>query len=125
MPALDHFYDAKTAREIAIGARASAHSIVLVEINALQLAIDNAVVTNVLRVEVVNSTDITSNVGVDYFTAWNEIASTDPNSALYDPNAAPARERMNRVINYFTRLGYTIKREREGTTNRFKWVIIW
>lgn len=130
MSNFDGFYDAKVAREIAVGDKASTGGVVLREINALQIAIDTAVATNVLDIEIGTgltggTTDMTTNVSVDYYTAWAESAASDPNSSLYDPDARVARERMAKVINYFTRLGYTINRERNALLDEFKWVIRW
>lgn len=127
---LDGFYDAKTAREIAVGDKASGGGVVLREINALQIAVDNAVTTNGLEIEVGTGlaggvSDMTANVGIDYYTSWAEPASTEPESTLYDPNSPMARERMNKVIQYFTRLGFAISRQRNGILNEFKWVIRW
>lgn len=127
---LDGFYDAKTAREVAVGDKASSGGVVLREINALQIAVDNAVAANGLEVEVGTglaggASDMSTNVGIDYYTAWAEPASIDTASSLYDPNAPLARERMNKVIQYFTRLGFAIQRQRNGLLPEFKWVVRW
>jgi hypothetical protein len=132
MPTYDGFYDASMARETALGEKASSGGVVLREINALQIAIDNAIVQNSLDVEVGTGlpggiSDMTAGaVSGDYYSVWSDpFRTTDPDSALYLPNARILQERMNRVVNYFTRLGYGIKRERNNTLNEFKWVIRW
>lgn len=113
---LDGFYDAKTARDIATGGAAAA-TVVLTEINALQVAVNTAASTSHLETLVINSTTMTRSA--DYYNAWN-----DPQT--YNDDAANlARARMDKVINYFTRIGYRIKREREGVNNRFQWKIKW
>ena len=121
---LDGFYDAATAREITIGSGAGSGGAVLKEINDIETIIDAQVVAGNLRVDV-TTTDMAQNTGLDYYTAWAENSATDPESAVYDANAAKAREQMSRVIAYFTRLGYIIRRERVGVTNFFQWTIRW
>jgi len=113
---LDGFYDAKTARDIATGGAAAA-TVVLTEINALQVAVNSAAAGSALRTLVVNTTTMTQRSV--YYDAWN-----DPQT--YNDDASNlARARMDRVVNYFTRLGYSIKREREGVANRIQWNIKW
>jgi 3-deoxy-D-manno-octulosonic acid (KDO) 8-phosphate synthase len=113
---LDGFYDAKTARDIATGGAAAA-TVVLTEINALQIAVNSAAAGGALEILVVNSTTMTQ--GAVYYEAWN-----DPQTYNSDAHNM-ARARMDKVINYFTRIGYSIKREREGVANRIQWKIKW
>lgn len=113
----DGFYDAKTAREMAIGTRATQSNIVLPEINFLQVAVDNAAGTGNLEVTVANSTTMTQ--GLVYYETWNNFQN------FQDDAHFVANTRMNAVINYFSRLGYIIKREREGVADRMQWKIRW
>jgi hypothetical protein len=111
----DGFYGASRARMIALGQSAGANEI-LVEINQLQLLVDTAASTGNLDV-VVSTTPMASSPL--YFTAWN-----DP----YNNDTGPDKLRriaMNHVINYFTRLGYNVRRTRVGITNGFEWRIEW
>ena len=120
----DGFYHASVAREIAVGNQA-AQAIVLPEINTIQIAVDTAAAASLLNTEVVNATVITmydNYAGANtssHFDAWN-----DP-ITFNDPVHNIARAQMEKVIQYFTRFGYRIKRERDGTNNRLKWTIRW
>lgn len=112
----DGFYDARTAREIALGGAGNG-GIVLGEINALQVLIDNAASGGQLEITVDEDTTMTEDT--IYYQAW-----VDPQT--YDSDAHNmARARMNKVINYFTRLGYQIKREQDGTSNFINWKVKW
>lgn len=112
----DGFYDARVAREIALGSTGNG-GVVLGEINTLQVLIDNAAGSSRLEIEVTDDTEMTENTL--YYQAW-----VDPQTYNSDAHNL-ARARMNKVINYFTRLGYQIKREQDGTSNFIKWKIKW
>jgi len=116
------FYDAARARQIAMGL-ASGSNLLLAEINTLQTQVDAAASSGSLEVTVGTSSSATVStamtVSADYFNAWN-------NPYVYDTATHKlARETMNFVVNYFSRLGYAIKRSREGVTNNFNWKITW
>jgi len=112
----DGFYDAARARQIAMGQSAGANTI-LSEINTLQANIDTAAVGGNITLIVSNTTTMTSST--DYFNAWN-----DP--FAYDAGADKLRRlEMQHVINYFSRLGYSIQRTRNGVNDRFDWNIEW
>jgi hypothetical protein len=138
----DGFYGASRARQIAMG-QSSGTNVVLTEINALQIAIDTAASGGTLEYITVGTTAMTNSTVVntltttctvggvttttvvnvlssdDYFNAWN-----DPYT--YDTSVSRiARENMNYVINYFSRMGYSITRNRNGTDNYFNWKIKW
>ena len=36
-----------------------------------------------------------------------------------------ARSQMNEVIGHFSKIGYTVRREQEGSTSSFNWIIKW
>lgn len=108
------FYDAQTARLIAIGLRSSANNI-LTEVNAIQVAIDTAAATGALTITVTNSTVMTT--GAVYYEVWSAPAT------YQDSAHQVAKEKMETVISYFTRLGYRIKRQRNGSLNQIDWVI--
>jgi len=111
----DGFYGASRARLIALGQSAGANDI-LVEINQLQLLVDNAAVTGNLDVTV-STTPMTTNTL--FFDSWNDPYNNDTGADKL------RRIAMNHVINYFTRLGYSVRRTRVGTTNFFQWLIEW
>lgn len=110
------FISASQARDIAVGGF-SASSDVLSEIQAIQTAIMTAAAAGGLSATVSASTTITNSS--DYFFAWN-----DPNNHNTSTDRL-YRVRMDKVIAYFTRLGFNIKRTRVGTTNTFQWDITW
>lgn len=112
----DGFYNARTARDIASGS-AGAAGLVLQEINAIRSAIDTAAVAGALSCEIVNTTAMTQ--GLTYFEAWSDPYNNQ------DEDHRVARQRMDRVIQYFSRLGYAIRRVREGVENRLSWEIKW
>ena len=120
----DGFYPANVAREISVGNRAGS-AVILAEINAVQVAIDNAAGASQMRVVVSDSTIMTSYDNYDgvntssYYDAWED--SSQYNDSVH----IVAREKMNQVISYFTRLGYSIGRERNATLNQIQWVIKW
>lgn len=111
----DGFYGASRARQIALGQSAGANEI-LVEINQLQLLVDAAASGGNLDVTV--STTPMS-LSTDFFEAWNDPYNNDTGSDKL------RRLAMNHVINYFTRLGYSVRRTRNGTTSTFSWLIEW
>lgn len=111
----DGFYSAAQARRIAIGG-GSANSVVLTEINALQEAIDTAATGGALTVTITTTTMTTSE---DYYNAWNDYLNYAEDSDKL------LRYRMNDVVNYFSSLGYTIRREQVDTSSLFEWVIRW
>ena len=112
----DGFYDSKTARQIASSSRATSGNVVLSEISQVKTEIDAAASGNALRVRITDTTMTTSSV---YYNAWQ-----DPRTYNDDPRNL-ARENMNRVINYLSRLGYMVMRERNGSLNLFLWKIFW
>ena len=138
----DGFYDASRARQIAMG-QASGNNVVLAEINALQTAINTAasggaleyvtagdttmtnstVVSTSTTTCTVGTTTTTTTVNVlsseDYFNAWNDPYTYDTSISRI------ARENMNYVISYFSKLGYAVSRNRDGITNHFNWTIKW
>jgi hypothetical protein len=115
----DGFYGAAQARQVAMG-QASGTNVVLTEINALQIAVNTAASGGALEYITVGTTTMTNaTTSTDYFNAWNDPYTYD--NAVHKL----ARENMNFVINYFTRLGYSITRNRNGTDSYFNWKIIW
>ena len=110
------FYDAQTARQIATGGAAPL-GVVLTEINYIKTQIDTVTVSGALTLTVTNVTPMTQQAV--YYEAW-----TDPNLYQDDPHNL-ARLRMDQVILYFTRNGYSVRRQREGVANRLQWVIRW
>lgn len=110
------FYDASTARQIAAGGGAPL-TVVLSEINAIKVAIDTAAPGGALTVSIINSTTMTQ--GATYYEAW-----ADPTVNQTDAHNL-ARLRMDNVVRYFARLGYVIRREREGSNNRLSWILSW
>lgn len=110
------FYDATTARNIAVGG-AAPMGLVLTEINYIKANIDTTTAAAGLTLTVVNVTAMTQ--GTVYYEAW-----VDP--AVYTTDAHKlARLRMEQVIAYFARLGYAISRDRDGSNNRIKWTVKW
>lgn len=109
------FYSAVIAREVAMGTRTGNNKI-LSEINTIKTSVDTAASSGLTTVSV--STIISTDV--NYFRAYN-----DPYNTGYGTTFDLQRNVMNRVIAYFTRLGYDIKRTRVGTTEAFNWVISW
>ena len=112
----DGFYSAVKAREIALG-QSAVNNDVLSEINALRALIHAAASVGDIEVTITNSTLMTqSNI---YFEGW-----TDPHNNS-EATHRKARHSMDQVISYFTRLGYVVRRSREGVFNRFEWNIRW
>lgn len=112
----DGFYGAAQARRIAMG-QAAGNSDVLNEINALQNLIDTAAATSNLEVIVTGVTTMTSSTS--FFGSFNDPFNNDTATDKLN------RAKMNEVINYFSRIGYVIKRNRVGTTDFFEWKISW
>jgi len=119
---LDGFFDAATARSIAMG-QASANNLVMDEIYALKKAVATKAATGELQAVVGTATGAagtsTMTANTTYFEAWNDSFSFNT------PAHKIARENMNYIFNFFTRIGYAVTRSREGTTNTFNWTIQW
>lgn len=124
------FYSAQDARQVAVGRR-SGMNYVLAEVNILQLAIDAAAASGKVEVEVTDATTVDLN-GVEitgtpmtidtdgtFYEAWSD------NSKFQESKHVVAREAMDTITGYFTRLGYSIRRYRNGTDNKLKWVLKW
>lgn len=116
----DGFYDAKTARDIAIGGK-SANSDVLSEINALQMAIDLAAGTNNLYVIVDSDSNTVMTTDAVYYDA---LTDTTEDEILVNSYRL-ARAKMDQVIKYFTLLGYSVKRDLDAINSRIAWNIRW
>ena len=126
----DGFYPASRARDVAIG-NGAADNAVLLEINALQELVDAEARAGKLRLEVgiteSNETAFTDAItGPIYREAF--VGTDDSFESAY-----PGEERqvyivrMERVIGYFTRLGYAVRREDQvsGAPSTFNWIIRW
>ena len=123
----DGFYHADRARDVAIGNGAGAGN-VLTEINALQVAVDEAAKNQLLVLDsddaglttVMTTQEIYYTVWSDYQDALRHAADAQEESEIMS-----AKVEMDRVIAYFTRRGYSITRDRSGTANQIKWIIKW
>jgi hypothetical protein len=126
----DGFYPAPRARDIAAGDGA-ANSEVLLEINSLQIAVDAAAKTGQLTIEVgiseSNATGMTDAVTGPIFREAFVGTAESFASAYPSDNFQLRKVQMERVIGYFTRLGYSIKRvdQTTGSPATFNWVINW
>ena len=126
----DGFYHASRARDIAIG-NGSANTNVLTEINTWQETIDAEAKAQELSAEVDGTTVMTTadnynGVGSSsHYDAWNNLDQVVGNDPSLESPLRRAQAEMDRVIAYFTRLGYTVVREQSGTSNLIKWVIRW
>lgn len=128
----DGFYHAGRARDIAIG-NGSANTNVLTEINALQVDVDGAAKGGALEIYIEGTTIMTTfddYAGVDtssHYDAWDDIDFHYKNASNESEKNALRRAQieMDRVIAYFTRLGYTITREKVDSENRIQWYIRW
>ncbi len=138
----DGFYHASRARDIAVG-NGSANNNVLVEINALQIAVDDAARLGELSVSVgivggefgsvMTIADNYIGVGSSsHYDAWIDIIGAQKLNPAETSLLRASSISMDRVISYFSRLGYSIERERggtippiQGTDNRIQWKIIW
>jgi hypothetical protein len=109
------FYDASVARQISVGGGAPMGD-VLAEINFIKTSIDDSAATG-LSVTITNATTMTQ--GQVYFEAWS-----DPTTFSDDAHKI-ARAKMDGVVSYFARLGYNVRRLREGVNNRFQWTVSW
>ena len=126
----DGFYHASRARDIAAG-NGSANTNVLTEINSIQEDIDAAAKAKDLMVEVEGTTIMTTaddyaGVGTSsHYDAWNDLDQAIKSDPANESALRLAQIEMDRVIAYFTRLGYSVKREQQGFGNLIKWVIRW
>ena len=127
----DGFYHASRARDIAAG-NGSANTNVLTEINALQETIDTEAKAKNLKVEVEGTTVMTTaddyaGVGTSsHYDAWFDLDQNIKLNPAEESTLKLAQIEMDRVIAYFTRLGYSIRREQAtGGGNLLKWVINW
>lgn len=115
------FYDAPAARRLAMSAMSVGgpgwNSDVLTEVNSLQISVEFAATGGNLEVIITDSTTMTQSP--DYFNAWNDPANYDSDLDRL------RRSNMNAVINYFSRLGFVVKRDRSGILNQFDWKISW
>jgi hypothetical protein len=127
----DGFYPASRARDIASGNGASDND-VLIEINQLQVLVDAAARGELLIVTVGQSPQANASPMTDVTTGpvYREAAfGTDASFASLFPGQSRKiyNVRMQRVIGYFTRLGYQVRREDQPTASptTFNWVIRW
>ena len=126
----DGFYPATRARDIAVG-NGAADNDVLVEINALQVLIDAAARAENLSVEVgVSESNATAMTDVTTGPTYREAAfgTDDSFESLFPGQERSVFEaRMNRIIGYFTRLGYAVRREDQPSASptTFNWIIRW
>jgi hypothetical protein len=126
----DGFYPASRARDIAVG-NGAADNDVLAEINSLQILIDAAARGEGLSVEVgVSESNATAFTDATTGPIYREAAfGTDGSFESLFPGQARSvfEARMNRVIGYFTRLGYAIRRQDQTSASptTFDWVINW
>ncbi len=112
----DGFFDAARARQISLG-QASGNNDVLEEINTLQGLISAAASSGSLELVVTAASLMTNSQA--FFDSWNDPYNNDLSSDKLN------RVKMNAVVNYFSRLGYTIRRFRVLTSNFFEWKIEW
>ncbi len=138
----DGFYHASRARDIAVG-NGSGNTNVLNEINALQVAVNEEALNGKMEVSVGEAGGEFGSVmtlqddyvgsGTDsHYDAWTNIYNA---SQQYPDDAGTLRRaaiEMDRVIAYFTRLGYSINRVRGGTVgntvgtdDRIQWIVKW
>jgi len=126
----DGFYPAARARDIAVG-NGAADNDVLVEINALQVLIDAAARAENLIVTVgVSESNATAFTDTATGPIYREAAfgTDDSFESLFPGQTRSVFEaRMNRVIGYFTRLGYAVRREDQisASPTTFNWIIRW
>lgn len=140
----DGFYHASKARDIAVGAGspgAGGNTKVLEEINVLQLAVDAAARIGEMSVMVGYPTGVSPMTTQDDYTgagsdshydAWADLHAAEKANPAFVGTLRRAAIEMDRVIGYFTRLGYSIERVRGGTSpptvgteNRIQWYIKW
>lgn len=126
----DGFFPASRARDIALG-NGAADNEVLKEINALQLLIDAAARTGNLKVTVgvseSNETAFTDNTTGPIYREAFAGTETSFEASFPTEDIQIYLNRMERVIGYFTRLGYAVKREDQQTAipTVFNWIIRW
>ena len=125
----DGFVSASRARDIAAG-NGAANSTVLEEINDLQKAIMDEAKISGLSLQVGVSQTITTTMSTS--EAFREAFLAQLSDEQFETQF-PGQEQqllvvqMERVIGYFTRLGYSVKRKDNpsGTPPTFDWVIKW
>jgi len=125
----DGFYSASRARDIAAG-NGAANSVVLLEINALQEAIDAEAKLGNLSLEAGIAQTVTTTMSTS--EAFREAFLGQLSNEQFAIQF-PGQEQqllivqMERVIGYFTRLGYSVKRRDipSGIPPTFDWVIKW
>ena len=126
----DGFYPAARARDVAVG-NGAADNDVLTEINALQIAVDGAARSESLEVQVgISESNETSFTDAVTGPIYREAVFGTPDSfnSLYpNDDRRIYITRMNRVIGYFTRLGYAISRVDQtlASPTTFNWLISW
>lgn len=125
----DGFYEARTARNIAMG-NGSGDTTVMTEVNALRVAINTAVIAGKLTVTIVGTTPITSYDNYNgqntssYYDEWAGMPTTSLTQDQKDTRQK-SREIMLRAIGYLNRLGYTCSRSRDGSNNRLQLIVSW
>lgn len=125
----DGFYEARTARNIAIGG-GSGNTTVLTEINDLRAAINTAAVAGHLSIIVVGTTPVTSydnyngSNSSSYYDEWSGVPLNTLTTDQTDIRAK-SREIMMQTIGYLNRLGYSVSRARDGSNNRLQLTICW
>lgn len=125
----DGFVSASRARDIAAG-NGAANSTVLEEINDLQKAIMDEAKVSGLSLQVGVSQTITTTMSTS--EAFREAFLAQLTNEQFETQF-PGQEQqllvvqMERVIGYFTRLGYSVKRKDNpsGIPPTFDWVIKW
>ena len=126
----DGFYPASRARDIAVG-NGAADNDVLAEINSLQILIDAAARAEGLSVVVgISESNATAFTDATTGPIYREAAfgTDDSFESLFPGQSRSVFEaRMNRVIGYFVRLGYAIRRQDQTSASptTFDWVINW
>jgi hypothetical protein len=126
----DGFYPASRARDIAVG-NGAADNDVLGEVNNLQLLIDGAARSEALSVDIgVSEANATAMTDATTGPIYREAAFGTDNSfeSLYPGQSRSVYQaRMNRVIGYLTRLGYSVQRvdQPSASPTTFNWVIRW
>jgi len=126
----DGFYSAPRARDIAAG-NGAGDSVVLAEINAIQVAVDAAAKAGNLMVEIgiseSNATGMTdATTGPIFREAF--VGTAESFESAY-PNESRDLKliQMERVIGYFTRLGYQMTRidQISAVPATFNWKLNW
>ena len=124
----DGFYHADRARDKALGNTGGVGNNVLTEINALQIAVDEAAGNELLVMDSDDAGLTTVMTTQDiYYTVWSDYqdALRHAADAMEESEIMRAKTEMDRVIAYFSRRGYLITRDRSGTANEIKWIIKW